>query len=412
VTDERFHETTLDNGVRVLSEDIPGVRSVAVGVWVRRGSAHERPEHLGVSHLLEHMVFKGTERRSAHELALSLESLGGSLDAYTTREHTAYQARVLDAHLPEALDVLADLVRRPLLREGDLALERQVVLEEIAQVEDAPDDLAFELHGDRLWKGHPYGRSILGTPDSVASLSADTLAALHRGAYQARNLVVAAAGRVEHDDLVKQAREMLGDLKGGDVPPETPPVVGGTRTGDERVVRATTQTHVVFGGTGPAHADPDRYAAILLSSALGGGMSSRLFQRVREAEGLCYTVFTWHSFWGRAGVVGTYLSTRPATEERAVEVVREELQRVADEGLPAEELSQTKQQVKGQVMLSLESTGARLHRLAAAGLHNRPFRGLDELLARIDAVTEDDIRRVATRHFAPEGQLVLRLGPA
>jgi len=412
VTDERFQETTLENGVRVLSEHIPGVRSVAVGVWVRRGSAHERPEHLGVSHLLEHMVFKGTERRSAHELALSLESLGGSLDAYTTREHTAYQARVLDTHLPEALDVLADLVRRPLLREDDLALERQVVLEEIAQVEDAPDDLAFELHGDRLWGGHPYGRSILGTPDSVASISADTLAVLHRGAYQARNLVVAAAGRVEHDDLVARAREALGDLTGGDVPPETPPVVDGTRSGDERVVRATTQTHVVFGGPGPAHSDPDRYPTILLSSALGGGMSSRLFQRVREAEGLCYTVFTWHSFWGRAGVVGTYLSTRPATEERAVEVVREELQKVADGGLPAEELAQTKQQVKGQVMLSLESTGARLHRLAAAGLHDEPFRGLDELVGRIDAVTEDDIRRVASRHFAPEEQLVLRLGPA
>jgi len=412
MTDEQFQETTLDNGVRVLSETIPGVRSLAVGIWVRRGSAHERLEHLGVSHLLEHMVFKGTERRSAHELALSLESLGGSLDAYTTREHTAYQARVLDTHLGEALDVLSDLVRRPALREEDLALERQVILEEIAQVEDAPDELAFELHGEMLWDGHPYGRSILGTPRSVSGIDTATLRALHGEAYRARNLVVAAAGRVEHGDLVARARAELGDLEGGTEPPLTPPVVNGGRAGEKRIERATTQTHVVFGGVGPAHADADRYPAILLSSALGGGMSSRLFQRVREAEGLCYTVFTWHSFWGRAGVVGTYLSTRPATEDRAVEVVQEELRKVAEEGLPPDELAQTKQQVKGQVMLSLESTGARLHRLAAAGLHDEDFRGLDELLGRIDAVTEDDVRRVAERHFAPEGQLVLRLGPA
>ena len=209
MTDEQFQETRLDNGVRVLSEAIPGVRSAAVGVWVRRGSAHEREEHLGVSHLLEHMVFKGTHRRTAREIALSIESLGGSLDAYTTREHTAYQARVLDTHLPEALDVLADLVLNPVLRDSDLALEREVVLEEIAQVEDTPDDLVFERHGERLWDGHPYGRPILGTPESVAGMSPEALRGVHGGAYRGRNLIVAAAGHVEHDDLVARVRRVL-----------------------------------------------------------------------------------------------------------------------------------------------------------------------------------------------------------
>ncbi len=410
--DEHFHETTLENGVRVLSEAVPGVRSVAAGVWVRRGSAHERAEHLGISHLLEHMVFKGTERRSPRELALALESLGGSLDAYTTREHTAYQARVLDAHLPEALDVLSDLVLEPVLRDVDLALEREVVLEEIAQVEDAPDDLVFELHGDRLWADHPYGRPILGTPESVAEMPGDALRGLHRDGYRGRSLVVAAAGRVDHDDLVARARTLFGGVEPGDDPPETPEAPAEPARGDVRVERDTSQSHLVFGAMGPAHPDPDRYAVVLLASAMGGGMSSRLFQRVREELGLCYTVFTWHSFWGRAGVVGTYLSTRPATEEAAVTAVREELERVAGEGLPAEEVEQTKRQLKGQVMLSLESTGARLHRLAGTALHDEPFRGLDEILARIEAVSVDDVARVAQDCFAPGRQLLLRLGPA
>lgn len=408
---EQFRETTLDNGVQVLSEAIPGVRSVAAGVWVRRGSAHEAPEHLGVSHLLEHMVFKGTERRSARELALSLESLGGSLDAYTTREHTAFQARVLDAHLPQALDVLSDLVLNPRLDEGDLELEREVVLEEIAQVEDTPDDLVFELHGARLWNGHPYGRSILGTPGSVAGMPREALLATHRKGYRGRSLVVAAAGRVDHDDLVKQARDLLGEVEPGGDPPSTPPAPAQGPALDERVERATAQSHVVFGSVAPGHPDPDRYAAILLSSALGGGMSSRLFQRVREELGLCYSVFTWHSFWGRAGVAGTYVATRPATEEAAVQAIREELEQVAREGLPADEVEQTRRQLKGQVMLSLESTGARLHRLATTALHDEPFLGLDELLSRIDAVGVGDVARVAERVFDPAEQLVLRLGP-
>ncbi|HSM61338.1 MAG TPA: pitrilysin family protein, partial [Longimicrobiales bacterium] len=189
-------ETQLDNGIRVLTERIDGVRSVATGVWVRQGAAHEPDELAGASHLLEHMVFKGTRRRTAHEIALSLESLGGSLDAYTSREHTAYQARVLDEHLPEALDVLSDLVVAPRLDEADLELEREVILEEIAQVEDTPDDLVFELHAERLWRDHPYGRSILGTEQTVSAIPADALRELHASRYVGENLVLAAAGNV------------------------------------------------------------------------------------------------------------------------------------------------------------------------------------------------------------------------
>ncbi|MGE0159258.1 MAG: M16 family metallopeptidase [Gemmatimonadales bacterium] len=402
--------TALPNGVQVLTERMPSVRSAAVGVWVRQGSAHESDTDTGASHMLEHMVFKGTERRSAVEIAVALEGLGGSLDAYTSREHTSYQARVLDEHAPDALDVLADLVLAPRLEQADLDLEREVVLEEIAQVEDTPDDLVFELHGESLWRGHPYGRSILGTKDSVGGMSAVGLRELHTGRYAAPNLIVAAAGNIHHDVFLAGVDELFARAPSGTGPmvvaaPST------TTTGTLRVPRDSAQTHIVFGTDVPGHGHPDRHALVLLSTALGAGMSSRLFQKVREELALCYSVYTYQAFYSTSGVSGVYVGTRPATADKAAGAVRHELARVVKGGLPDAELEQVKQQVKGQVMLSLESTGARLHRLASFALHEEPMIGLDDLLAKIDAVTPDDIRRVARAHFDPDGQLELRLGP-
>lgn len=405
-----MHESRLGNGVRVLSERIPGVRSAAIGVWVRQGAAHETDADTGVSHLLEHMVFKGTDQRSALEIADSLEALGGSLDAYTSREHTSYQARVLDEHVPVALDVLSDLVLAPKLTDADLALEREVVLEEIAQVQDTPDDLVFELHTERLWNGHPYGRSILGTNESVAEMPGETLRRLHSTRYVGQNLVVAGAGNVEHEAFVERVARHFDAVTPGERS-ERVADPSGTRAGVQRVDRPTAQTHIVFGAGAPPHSSDDRYPLILLSSILGGGMSSRLFQRVREEMGLCYSVFTFQSFYRAAGLVGVYVGTRPATADEASAAVRGELSRVAAEGLSSVDLDRIKQQVKGQVMLSLESTGARLHRLASFALHDEPFRGLDDVLARIDAVTEDDVLRVAGRYLDPEHHLELHLGP-
>lgn len=403
--------SVLDNGIEVLTEQISGVRSAAVGVWVRQGSVHESGVDAGVSHMLEHMVFKGTERRSAVEIAVALEGLGGSLDAYTSREHTSYQARVLDEHLPEALEVLSDLVIRPALREEDLRLEREVVLEEIAQVEDTPDDLVFELHGEHLWNGHPYGRSILGSNESVGGLSAGRLGALHAETYKGANLVVAGAGNLTHEEVRDRAAALFTDLDEGSRASQAA-ATPTTCVGVEHRPRDSAQTHIVFGTDVPGHSHPDRYPLVLLSAALGSGMSSRLFQKVREELGLCYAVYTYQSFYAVSGVSGVYLGTRPATAERAASAVRAELARVASEGLPDEELEQIKRQVKGQVMISLESTGARLHRLASFALHDEPFLGLTGLLERIDAVGTDDILRVASEYFPPERQLELRLGPA
>jgi predicted Zn-dependent peptidase len=394
----------------VLSEAIPGVHSVAVGVWVRQGSAHESPEEVGISHLLEHLVFKGTVRRSAREIALALEGLGGSLDAYTSREHTSFQARALGVHLDQALDVVSDLVLSPTLRPDDLELEREVVLEEISTVEDTPDDLVFDLHGERLWRGHGYGSAILGTRESVASITSEALRTLHGGRYLGENLVVAAAGNVDHASFEAKAVDLFGSSPASSRRPSVP-APGPVRTGEERIVRDSAQTHLVFGTDLVPHSDPRRYALVLLSAAFGGGMSSRLFQRVREELALAYAVYSFQSFYGSSGLGGVYVGTRPDGEARVVEAVRAEYARLAREGLPPDELEQAKRQVKGQIMLSLESTGARLHRLAGFALYDEPYLSPEELLARIDSITHRHAADVAAEFFDPERLFLVRLGP-
>jgi predicted Zn-dependent peptidase len=402
----------LPNGLTVLSEHMPGVRSVAFGAWVRAASLHESRDKMGVSHLLEHMVFKGTEKRSAKQIALELEALGGSLDAYTSREHTVYQARVLDEHLVVAADVIGDFVFAPLLRKSDLELERKVVLEEIGMVDDTPDDLVYELHSEVLWGQHPYGYSILGTRDSVSSLRTADLESLHRRAYHPGQLIVAASGNVDHDALLA-ALERTGWIarEGGDrsrlvVP--TPVAEAPTR---KHVSRDGAQTHIVVGSPTVAHGDPRRHAVLLLSALLGGGMSSRLFQRVREELGLAYSVYTFQSFHADVGMHGVYVGTGPDTARQALDAIYGELADVAANGLPAEELAMGKSQLKGQLTLSLESVTSRMYRCAGVELYGEPYRSLDEMLALIDAVTSEQIADVARDFFAPEKQTVVSLGP-
>jgi predicted Zn-dependent peptidase len=432
---DRFDRTELPGGLVVLTEAMPGLRSASIGVWVRAGSVFEAPRQMGVSHLLEHMVFKGTHRRTPRELALSLERLGGSLDAYTTREHTSYQARVLDADIDSALDVLADLVLQPLLRDDDLDLEREVVLEEIATVEDTPDDLVFDLHAALMWGEHPYGYSILGTRDTVASLTASDLRYVHDQRYAPGELVVAAAGNVEHEPFVERvsahfrAAETGGNGRGRRAVPAaagtgTPAVENGRPAVENGgpaaaaalacrtcVERTTAQAHLVWGTPTFGHGDPRRYALVLLSHAFGGGMSSRLFQRVREELGLAYSVFSYQSFYAEAGVSGVYVGTRPEWADRAEAVIAEEQQLLAAEGLTAEELADAKGHIKGQVVLSMESSSARLHRLAGTELYGEPFRTLDEITALVDAVALDEVAGLATEYYRPDRQTVLRLGP-
>jgi predicted Zn-dependent peptidase len=409
--DEGLYQTTAENGVTVLSEVLPGVRSVAVGMWVRAASAHEPRAQMGVSHLLEHLVFKGTERRSAREIAMELEVRGGALDAFTSRDHTSFQARVLDEDLPRALDVLTDLVRHPALRDSDLALERKVVLEEISTVEDTPDDQVFELHAAQLWPDHPYGYSILGTRETVGQLGADDLRSLHRRAYHPRHVVIAAAGSLNHEVLLKLlARLGWFTFEGGPDPVPTPPAPPGSR-GERRVARDSAQVHVVLGTDTFPYRDRRRYALLLINTVLGGGMSSRLFQRVREELGLAYAVYAFQTFYQQGGVTGVYVGTHPSTAGQAVEAIRSELGRVASEGLAANQLGDAAQQLKGQVTLSLESPSARMHRLATLALHEEPYRTIDQVLAEIDQVRAEDVLSVAQEYLVPDRQTSVWLGP-
>ena len=407
-----LRRTVLPNGLTVLSERMPGVRSIAFGAWVRAASIHESRDRMGVSHLLEHMVFKGTEHRSARDIALSLEQLGGSLDAYTAREHTSYQARVLDEHLHQAADVIADLVFRPALRADDLKLERKVVLEEISMVDDTPDDLVFELHNEAMWGDHPYGYSILGTRETVSKLGVRDLKALHERAYHPRHLVVAAAGNLEHEALVDALqRTGWADAAPRDESPlpTRPPTAAAPHS--RHVERAGAQTHVVIGSPTVPYSDARRYAIVLVGVMLGGGMSSRLFQRVREELGLAYAVYGFQSFHVDTGLHGVYVATAPATAKQAVEAIQEELARVAREGLSASDLASAKSQLKGQLTLSLESPSSRMYRAAGTELYGEPFRTLDETLAIIDGITQDDVASVSREFFAPERQTILSLGP-
>ena len=413
--DREISQTTAPNGVIVLSERVPSVRSAAVGIWVRTASAHEPRPKMGVSHLLEHMVFKGTARRTAQQIALALEAHGGSLDAYTSRDSTAFHARVLDADLGRAVDVLTDLVRNPVLRTSDLELERNVVLEEISTVEDTPDDLVFDLCYQTLWPEHPYGYSILGTRDTVSALSADDLKQLHGRAYFPGNCVIAAAGNLTHERLLEE----LGgqgwlDGGGGDGKREAPaaaqlrPAVRGR---EARHHKDTAQTHIVFATDTVRYADRRKYGLLVLANVFGGGMSSRLFQRIREELGLAYAIYAFSSFCRDVGVAGVYVGTQPKTAAQAAAAIREEYGTLAREGLRGDALAEAKQQTQGQLMLSLESPSARMYRLAGFPVHGEPYQSLDQVLAAITGLTEDDVRGVAAEFFAPERQTVVSLGP-
>lgn len=411
--DRDVFQTTVPNGVTVLSERVASVRSAAVGIWVRTASVHE-PRHLmGVSHLLEHMVFKGTSQRSAREIALELEARGGSLDAYTSRDTTAFQARVLDADLPRALDVLTDLVRRPALREADLDLERNVILEEINTVQDTPDDLVFDLTAEALWPHHPYGYSILGTRETVTSLAADDLRRLHDQAYYPGNCVIAAAGNVEHDRLLElvAAQGWLDTPNGNGRASKLPDATAAVRGREVRHPKDTAQTHIVLATDGVPFSDPRKYALMVLSNVFGGGMSSRLFQRIREELGLAYAVYSFTNFHGQAGVLGVYVGTQPRTAAQAADAIREEYGKLARAGLDAPALEQAKQQTQGQLTLMLESPTARMYRLAGLAVHGEPYRSLDQTLAQIAALTPRDAAQVAAEFFAPERQTLVWLGP-
>jgi predicted Zn-dependent peptidase len=380
------------------------VRSVALGFWIGTGSVTEDEPEAGLSHLLEHMLFRGTERYGSLEIDQLFDTMGAELNAGTGKETTSVYARVLDVHLPEAFDVMHDMVWRPRLAEEDLANEREIVLEEIAMYEDDPQDKVFDVLGEAVFGTHPLGRAVIGHADVVAGSRPELLRTFHDARYWPTNVVIAAAGSVDHDALVELARAAgtpgSGRGPGGNGVPLAPPPPLGDVARVRFVRKDTEQYHVCVGAPGIARDDERRFALRVLDNVLGGTSSSRLFQEVRERRGLAYSVYSFNALHAGTGQVGLYVGTRPENVGEALRVVGEELARFVEEPATEEELARSKENVKGRTVLSLESTAARMNRLGSSVLADLPLLSVDEVIERVDAVTLDDLRALATELYA------------
>ena len=373
------------------------VRSVSIGVWLTRGSRHESADEGGVAHFVEHMLFKGTTTRSAEDIAQAIDSIGGQLDAFTAKEYAGYYIKVLDEHLPLAMDILTDIVRNPAFSVEDIEREKKVVVEEIKMVEDTPDDLVHELFMQGFWEDHPLGRPILGTLETIESFSADLLRDYFRQAYTARNLIVSAVGNVEHERVRELVEEKFGSLaaNGSVLDEHAPQVVSKVLIRNKELL----QSHLCVGVSSYAQNHDDRYSSYLLNTLLGGSMSSRLFQNVRERRGLAYAVFSGLSAYRDAGSFTVYAGCANDAVGQVLDLVVEELRGVKQAPVPVAELQRAKDHLKGSLMLSLENTASRMSHLARQEIYfDRQF-GLDETLQGIERVTTADVQRVAADLF-------------
>ena len=391
----------LPNGITLLTEAMPHVRSVAVGVWLKRGSRHETPLQSGISHFIEHMVFKGTKNRSAEVIAAQVDSIGGHMDAFTAKEYASFHLKVLDEHLPLAVDILGDIAMNPLFDPSEMTKEKKVIFEEINMVEDTPDDLVMELFTEAFWPRHPLGRPILGTKSSVSRFRRDELAGFFRSVYRPGNIVIAAAGHLEHAATSRLVRRHFGELAPGGRSHN-----GGPPRPASRIVtrskKELEQVHLCLGTPAYPQAHEDRYGVYILNTVLGGSMSSRLFQNVREKRGLVYSISSGVSAYSDAGTLTIYAGTSLDSVDEVVRLSLEELRRMKGEALPADELRRAKDHLKGSLMLSLENTGSRMNHIARQEIYfGRAFK-LDEILSGIESVTAEDVPRIAGDLFRGE----------
>ena len=404
-----IEKTTLPHGIRVISEQMSHVRSVAVGVWIDAGSRAETDQESGISHFVEHMVFKGTSTRSADDIACSIDSIGGQLDAFTTKENVAFTAKVLDEHLPRALDVLSDLVLNPAFRDEDIVKEKGVVLEELKMEEDNPDYLIHEMFISNFWKSHPLGRTIIGTKETINSFQSPQLREFFGRTYCPSNLMITAAGNVEHSKLVELVEERFGHLSGDPSPatisePEPHAVISW------RDKPSLEQVHVCIGVPAYAITHPRRYAGYVLNTVLGGGISSRLFLKIREHEGLAYSVFSDLSIYSDTGYMSVYAGTSLETTAQVIEHVLAEFKNLKMKAVETEELRRAKDHLKGSITLSLESTTSRMSNLARQERYFQRFLSLDELNEQIEQVTAENLLEVANDWFHQERIALAVLG--
>jgi predicted Zn-dependent peptidase len=401
--------TTLPNGIKVITETMPHVRSVSVGVWVSSGSRRETAEQNGISHFIEHMLFKGTANRSAEAIARSVDSIGGNLDAFTAKEMVCFNTKVLDEHLPVALDVLSDLVLNPAFRAEDIEKEKGVILEEIKMDADSPDYLVHEIFSSNFWKDHSLGKPILGTRETVNRFNQAVVQDYYRSVYTPANLLITAAGNLTHERLVSLARERFESL--AVAPPEPPQAVPSTHARVSlKSKKDLEQVHVCLGVPSYPIPHKDRFACYVLNTMLGGGMSSRLFQNIRERQGLAYAVFSELNPYSDTGCLSVYAGTSLESAKQVVESVLKEFTDLKQQLAPAEEVRRAKDHLKGSLMLSLESTSSRMSNLARQEMHFQRFFSLDELAESIENITAEDVQRVAQTFFDQKNVALTVLG--
>ena len=401
--------TTLQNGVRVISEEMSHVRSVSLGVWIRTGSRRETSEENGISHFIEHMLFKGTKNRSAEEIARSVDSIGGGLDAFTAKEMVSYNTKVLDEHLPIAFDVLADMVRNPLFREEDIEKEKGVILEELKMEVDNPEYLLHDIFSSNFWKDHPLGKPIIGSKDTIRAFDRGMIDSYFQRYYSPSNILITAAGNLNHAKLVDLARRHFEDLQvNGKLAPEIAPVPHARLVFRNKT--SLEQTHLYMGV--PAYPFPHqlRFACWTLNTILGGGMSSRLFQNIREKQGLAYAVYSDLSMYRDTGCMAIYAGTAVETARQVVDSIIKEFRELKENLVPAEELRRAKDNLKGSFMLGLESTSSRMGNLARQDLYFQRFFTLDEMLESIEAVSAEQVRDIAREFFNPKNITLAVLG--
>lgn len=390
--------TTLPNGIKVITEAMAQVRSVSVGVWVSSGSRRETPEQNGISHFIEHMLFKGTTNRSAEAIARSVDSIGGNLDAFTAKEMVCFNTKVLDEHLPVAMDVLSDLVLNPAFREEDIEKEKGVILEEIKMDADSPDYLVHEIFSSNFWKDHSLGKPILGTRETVKRFDQALVRDYYGSVYTPANLLITAAGNLTHERLVQLARERFESLPVREPePPQAPPATHARVS--LRSKKDLEQVHVCMGVPSYPIPHKDRFACYVLNTMLGGGMSSRLFQNIRERQGLAYAVFSELNPYSDTGCLSVYAGTSLESARKVVESILREFSDLKQQLAPAEEVRRAKDHLKGSLMLSLESTSSRMSNLARQEMHFQRFFSLDELAESIEKVTAEDVQRIAQTFF-------------
>jgi predicted Zn-dependent peptidase len=390
----------FENGLTLITESMPHVRSVTIGVWLKRGSRHETPAQSGIAHFIEHMVFKGTKNRSAETIASEVDSIGGYMDAFTAKEYASFHLKVLDEHLPLAVDILGDIVRNPLFDPIEMTKEKKVIFEEINMVEDTPDDLVMELFSGAFWPDHPLGRPILGTKRSVSTFRRDDLATFFADVYHAGNILIAAAGNLDHKTTARMVQQHFGALAGK---PTKAPRVRAPKPAVNVVTRAKKeleQVHLCLGAPAYPQAHAERFPAYVLNTVLGGSMSSRLFQNVREKRGLVYSISSGFTSYSDAGNLTVYAGTSLDSVAEVVRLTIEEIRRLKGDRIPEVELRRAKDHLKGSLMLSLESTGSRMSHLARQELYFGKQFGMDEVLSSIEEVQADDVQRVAGHIFS------------